>query len=102
MAERENLCTGCANNCCDHFRLYWPREEVAKLIETYPFLKVLGTDVGMVGNQERVYREMACERLGEDGSCRDYPDNRPPFCEKTGVESRPAVVCRFNDAYGKR
>ena len=101
MSEKDNLCGGCENNCCKDFKLYRSREEVTKLIEKYPFLRVVGTEVGMQGNQEKVYRVMECDRLQENGSCRDYPNDRPPFCEKTGVESRPAVNCKLNDLVKK-
>jgi len=102
MPENENYCADCENNCCNNFRLYQSGEEVAKLIEKYPFLKVVKTDVGMLGNREKVYRVLECNRLQEDGNCKDYPENRPPFCEKTGVENRPAAICKLNDMLKKK
>lgn len=99
--ENENLCAGCENNCCDNFRLYMPAEEIEELIKEYPFLSVVGKGLGFVGSREAVYRVMSCERLNEDGSCQDYPQNRPDFCGTTGVETRPAKNCRLNDAVRK-
>ena len=102
MPENDNPCKGCENNCCKSFKLFKSGEEVAGLTENYPFLKVVKTDVGLFGNRERVYRVLECDRLQEDGSCEGYPDNRPPFCEKTGVEDRPAANCKLHDLVKKK
>ena len=97
MPENENLCVGCEDNCCDQFKLFWSMEEIESLIQKYPFLSVLGSDIGLFGKEEKVYRVMECSRLQDDGSCEDYPNNRPAFCENTGVKNRPATNCKFND-----
>lgn len=101
MAEQENACQGCENNCCEDFKLYWPREDIEKLQAQYPFFRVVGTDVGLVGGREKVYRIMKCDRLKDDGSCQDYPVNRPAFCENTGVKARPAIICKLHDLVGQ-
>jgi hypothetical protein len=67
----------------------------------YPFMRVVDSGVDLIGGRERVYRVIECDRLELDRTCRDYPNNRPSFCEKTGVINRPAVICKFNDAINK-
>lgn len=68
MAEYENPCSDCVNNCCQDFKLFWPREEVEKLLTEYPFLKVVRSDVEMVNGREKVCRIMSCDRLNNDGA----------------------------------
>ncbi len=97
MPENENQCSGCENNCCKSFRLYRGEEEILELIEMYPFFRVVNKGIALVGGHETAYRVLECDRLQEDGSCEDYPENRPPFCENTGVKTRPAVNCKLHD-----
>jgi Fe-S-cluster containining protein len=102
MSEKENLCQGCENNCCKDFKLFWSREEIERLIQEYPSFHVVESGVQLIGGRERVYRVMQCDRLNEDGSCRDYPHNRPSFCETTGIQTRPAIKCKLHDLRGKK
>ncbi len=97
MIEAPNWCRGCETNCCDHFVLSnWPKWKIDELKEKYPFLSVYEQ---WVGENERGDEEtawvMECARLMEDGACRDYPDDRPYFCDWAGVRYPPVTGCKL-------
>ena len=99
MKERQlsNECMGCKTNCCDHFILEnWSSEKLESLIKKYDFLKVAEHWQGEDGLGTVVDAwVMECERLQDDGSCRDYPADRPYFCDWAGVRYKPASGCKL-------
>lgn len=97
MTETKSFCGECENNCCIEFKLYWTLSDIHKLVEEYPFFEIVETGVDLIGNREKVYRKMKCNRLLPDNTCDGYPENRPQFCSNTGVISRPALKCLLHD-----
>lgn len=93
---KESPCFECHPSCCERFVLNgWSVEQVEKLVETYPFLRPIERDVRLVNGRETMVTVFECDRLGDDGSCINYPDNRPSFCEGAGVRSRPKPDCKL-------
>jgi len=89
-----NWCNGCETNCCDHFVLSnWPEWKIEELIKQFSFLKVYEHWI----NEDETEHTwvMECARLKDDGSCENYPDNRPYFCDWAGKRYLPVAGCRL-------
>ena len=92
---KTNWCEGCEKNCCDHFVLEnWPEWKISSLVEKHPFLRIFEHWVGedTLGEEVDVWI-MECGRLKPDGSCEDYPDDRPYFCSWAGEKYPPFSGC---------
>ena len=96
-SREQNPCQDCENNCCERFVLFWSRREIDELMKRFPFLQLEEEKLCLVHGHETIGFVFNCERLMEDKKCQDYPLNRPSFCEKTGIVSRPSQNCKFND-----
>ena len=67
----ENLCENCENNCCVDFRINLEvrsPEKYKRLLENYPFIKVVGRDLVRNGSKVEMMNVHRCERLDDDGN----------------------------------
>ncbi len=81
MAKIKSVCGQCLNHCKEGFTLFQSQEEVAKLVEKYPFYKVVKTGVSQVGKTKKEYSVLQCDKLKPDGLCNDHPQNAPVWCK---------------------
>lgn len=81
MAKIKSVCGRCSNHCKEGFTIFQSDQEIVKLIEKFPFYKVIKSSVVTVGKTKREYCLLKCDRLKEDGLCESPPDNAPAWCK---------------------
>lgn len=81
MAKIKSICGKCKNNSPEGFTVFHNKEEVLKLIEKFPFYKVIKSASSVIGKTKRDYHLLKCDRLNTDGSCQQQPENAPAWCK---------------------
>jgi len=93
--EGNNACRGCEQNCCVGFKIakeISKSEELKRDLVKLPFIRQVDKEAILLKRYEKVVGIYNCDRLNDDGECEDY-DNRPWFCEETGVSGIPHNQC---------
>lgn len=80
MAKIKTVCGQCKNCCPEGITLFQKKSEVEKLVETFPFYKIVRSGTGIIGKIKKEYHLLKCERLNKDGFCTEPPENTPAWC----------------------
>lgn len=93
----ENKCLGCVKSCCRDFKIAQQKHDphaYRELLGRFPFIRVTGQELTLFNGREAVMSIHNCDRLQEDGSCKDYGVvERPQFCIDAGVKGAPHEGC---------
>jgi hypothetical protein len=80
MAKIKTICGQCRNNCSEGFTLFQNKEEISKLVEKFPFYKVITSHTDVIGKITKEYSLLKCDRLETNGQCQNPPENSPAWC----------------------
>lgn len=65
-----------------------------EMLREFPFVKITDKELILFNGREAVVNIHNCERLQDDGSCKDYDTlERPQFCHDAGVKGAPHPYC---------
>lgn len=81
MAKIKTVCGQCKNNCSEGFTLFQSPEETVKLLEKFPYYKIVKFGNTTVGKIKRCFCILKCSRLTDEGFCKEVPQNSPAWCK---------------------
>ncbi|HCQ31084.1 TPA: hypothetical protein DIU27_01710 [Candidatus Collierbacteria bacterium] len=81
MSKIKSLHGKCTNHCKEGFSLFVDEKSCTCIVKEFPFLKVIGVGVEIVGKKKKEFRVIKCDRLNEEGCCSEQPQNAPAWCK---------------------
>lgn len=87
----------CVKNCCRDYKISLQKRDpraYQELLRRFSFIKVTNQELTFFNGRETLMNIHNCDRLQEDGSCKDYNTvERPQFCIDAGVRGAPHKQC---------